>query len=205
MAAGIALGLGLFRRSWGLAAALAIPAVLAFHRDPPRRPKGPLTAQDVLAPGEGRILRIGPARDSLGEECLEVSTFLALWNVHVQRFPIDGVVISRKDRPGGFVPAFLARAGEANQSTTVRIERNAVTCEVVQVAGSLARRIVCWARDGDRVRAGQRLGMIKLGSQVVLRVPVGTRILVSERQRVRAGETIMAVLPAAAEAGARHP
>jgi phosphatidylserine decarboxylase len=96
------------------------------------------------------------------------------------------------EQPGGFLPAFLSHAGDTNQRTTVRLECDDFTCEVVQVAGILARRIVCWVKEGQLLRAGQRIGMIKFGSQVILRVPADLEILVREGQHVRAGEDLVA-------------
>lgn len=190
--AGGALALGLVRRRWGLYAALAIPLVAAFYRDPERTPERPLGPRELLSPAEGRVMKIGPAKDSRGEDCLEISIFLSVHNVHVQRAPMDGVVVSRLENPGKFLPAFLHNAGEENQHTVIRIEGKEFSCEVIQAAGLVARRIVTWVTPGDQVETGQQLGMIKFGSQVSLRVPPGARPLVRQGQAVRVGETILA-------------
>ena len=194
-AAAIVIGIGLFRRRWGALAALAIPAILALYRDPHRAPLEPPAPNAILSPGEGTVLRVGPGRDSRGEECLELRIFLALWDVHVQRAPLAGQVESIVEEPGGFLPAFLAGAGDTNQRTTIRLRTDRFTCEVVQVAGILARRIVCWVREGDRVAAGERLGMIKFGSQVVLRLPPNSVVLVHEGQHVLVGQDLVALAP----------
>ncbi|GEM_PF-310887 len=190
----VAVALGVVQRWLGLMAALAIPALLTLYRDPERRAPRPLPPGAVLAPGEGRVVYTGSGRDRAGRTCVELRIFLALWDVHVQRAPIGGVVRNRDIQPGRFLPAFLSRAGDTNQRTTLVIEGDDITCEVVQVAGLLARRIVTWVQPGERVRPGARIGMIKLGSQVILRLPAHARLLVREGQHVRAGEDVVALV-----------
>lgn len=163
---------------------------LLFFRDPQRVL---VPEPDTLyAPADGVVVDIEQvAEEWLPDgDALRVGIFLALYDVHVNRSPTSGVIAATEERPGGFAPAFLRRA-TANHRKRLAIDgdggRRVV---VVQVAGMLARRISSWARLGDRVVAGQRIGLIHFGSRVEVLVPAGeARPLVTVGQRVRAGET----------------
>ena len=193
----VILGVGLWLRSpWLAALALVLLGWLAtFFRDPERTPESPLP-DVLLAPADGRVTAIetivepryleGPAR--------RISIFLSLWDVHVQRSPCDGVVRWLDYQPGTFAPAYSARA-ERNESNLIGLETAHGRVAVRQVAGILARRIVCWPAVGDRVRRGQRLGLIKFGSRVDLFLPPHADVLVVVGQPVRAGQTVVARLP----------
>jgi phosphatidylserine decarboxylase len=164
-----------------------------FFRDPERR--SPDLPGALLAPADGRVLDVrdrvddpfvGPAR--------EVSIFLSPLDVHVNRAPLAGRVVSVAHRPGAFHPAYRPEAG-GNEQTTVALQGVAGRVVVRQVAGTLARRIVCRVSPGDRVEAGQRFGLIRFGSRTDLLVPAATRLLVERGDRVRGGETIVGFLP----------
>ncbi|HEV8637170.1 MAG TPA: phosphatidylserine decarboxylase [Chloroflexota bacterium] len=168
----------------GLAAGVA-----AFLRDPERR----VPACDAaLAPADGRVVEIATRREPyFGVEMLELSIFLALWNVHVQRAPLSGRVVDVKVEAGAFRPALLAEAAH-NHRHAIYLETDWGPCVVTLMAGILARRIVRWVEVGDAPRAGDRIGMIKFGSRVSLRVPAGCRPLVRVGEEVRAGLTPVA-------------
>jgi phosphatidylserine decarboxylase len=173
---------------------------LFFFRDPERVPPGRPGA--LVAPADGRVVSVAPAVPpvELGLGATprwRVSIFLSLINVHVNRVPADGIVTRIAYRHGSFVNASLDRASEAN-------ERNAVALRLgdgreiafVQIAGLVARRIVCDLREGDAVRTGQRFGIIRFGSRTDLYLPEGVRPLVAAGQTMIGGETVIAELPA---------
>src|SRR5262245_56917660 len=191
LAAGAALA---GRRDWRLGVAgLGLTAgVAAFLRDPERA----VAAVDAaLAPADGRVVEIATRHDAhFGVEMLELSIFLGLWNVHVQRAPLAGRVVAVRVEAGPFRPALLAEAAH-NHRQAIYLETAAGPCVVTLMAGILARRIVRWVEVGDAVAAGDRIGMIKFGSRVSLRLPYGARPLVRVGQEVRAGLTPLAALP----------
>jgi phosphatidylserine decarboxylase len=122
---------------------------------------------------------------------LEIAIFLALWNVHVQRAPLSGRVEGVEKFEGKFGNALFA-GSEENFRQAIYLETGWGPCSVTQVAGMLARRIVCWVEPGQTVAAGQRLGMIKLGSRVLLRLPAECEPLVRVGQEIRGGLTPVA-------------
>jgi phosphatidylserine decarboxylase len=177
----------------GAAVAAASAAFVAwFLRDPDRTPTSHGLA---LAPADGRVVRIAPVHDDyLDAEMIEVSIFLALWNVHVQRAPLAGRVIDAVVVSGPRRPAMFDDAAH-NHRHCVYMETAWGPCVVTLMAGLLARRIVRWVEPGDDLAAGDRLGIIKFGSRVSLRLPVGCRALVEVGQEVRGGLTPVASPP----------
>jgi phosphatidylserine decarboxylase len=174
------------------AALAATAAVAAALRDPEREPPG---TADALSPADARVMRISTVRDDhFGVEMLEISMFLALWHVHVQRAPLAGRLVDVRVTPGGHGNA-LFESSEGNFQQALSFETEWGPCVVTQVAGLLARRIVRWVEPGLSVAAGERLGMIKFGSRVVLRLPAGSHALVEVGQEVRAGLTPIARRP----------
>lgn len=170
--------------------AVAGAIALAF-RDPDRtvEPRPHL----ALSPADGRVLRVGPAFDDhWGQEMTEIAIFLALTDVHVQRMPLDGNVVAQRRRAGGYRPAMTDAATHGNNQFATYLQTAAGPCTVTQISGLVARRIVTWAKPGDEVRQGDRLGMIKFGSQVTLRLPRSARPLVQAGDRVTAGRTPLA-------------
>ena len=171
---------------------LALVAAL-FFRDPTRRFDGP---SDILvAPADGKILRVEVVESDFagGRSMQRIVTFLSVFDVHVQRSPIAGEVVETNLRRGAKVAAFRDDAGEVNeQRLTVLRSASGDLVGVVQIAGLLARRVVGYLEQGERVDRGQRLGLIKFGSRVDLIVPAGYIIAVRPGDRVRAGETPMA-------------
>ena len=178
---------------------LAAGACAGFFRHPPRVP--PTRTGAIVAPADGVICVIDsaspPAELSMGETPLtRVSIFLSLLDAHVQRAPVTGEVIAVQHRPGRFGSADLASASTENERTSLLI-RTDTGAEVVavQIAGLLARRIVCDARVGDKLSIGDTYGLIRFGSRLDTYLPPGTEPLVKEGQRALAGETVLAELP----------
>lgn len=178
---------------------LAAGACAAFFRHPPRVP--PTRAGAVVAPADGVICVIDsaapPAELGMGDGPLpRVSIFLSLLDAHVQRAPVSGEVIAVQHRPGRFGSADLAAASTENERTSLRI-RTAGGAEVVvvQIAGLLARRIVCDAQVGDKLSIGDSYGLIRFGSRLDTYLPAGTEPVVKVGQRALAGETLLAELP----------
>jgi phosphatidylserine decarboxylase len=169
---------------------LALAAFSAyFFRDPERHP--PAGAGVVVAPADGRVVKVhdGP----LGPH---VAIFLSVLDVHINRSPIAGRVERVRYREGRFLAAYDERAGDANERNDIVVAGPAGPVEVSQIAGVLARRIVCSVRAGDHLALGQRLGLIRFGSRTDLRLPPRSTVEVVLGQRVRGGETIVGHLPA---------
>ncbi|MBB2989363.1 phosphatidylserine decarboxylase [Mycolicibacterium iranicum] len=183
-------------RNAGVASAAANAA---FFRHPPRTP--PTRPGVVVAPADGLICLIGdelpPAELGLPAIPLpRISIFLSLFDAHVQRAPLAGEVIAVKHRPGLFGSAELEAASADNERNSVVI-RSPEGAEViaVQIAGLLARRIVCDVAPGDKVGLGDTYGLIRYGSRLDTYLPAGSNLLVSVGQRAIAGETVLAELP----------
>ncbi|MBM3507347.1 MAG: phosphatidylserine decarboxylase [Alphaproteobacteria bacterium] len=182
----------------GTIGVFATLGVGAFFRDPERVP--PQDKGAVLAGGDGRIEAVvhvpPPAELGLGDGArLRISTFLSLFNVHVNRVPVSGTVKSVRYVPGKFVNASLDKASTDNERNSVHIVTpEGVDVVVVQIAGLVARRIVCDLKEGQVVRAGDRLGLIRFGSRVDVFLPAGTPTPVRVGQTAVGGETVLARL-----------
>ena len=192
LAAGAALFL--FRRpGWGAAACALGLLVLLFFRDPPRRFEG--GPEVVVAPADGRVTGISVVEDpEIGPgRYRRVVTFLSVFDVHVQRCPVDGAVVYSEPRRGLKLAAFRSEAGDKNQGHTQVFQTPAgARVGVRQLAGLIARRVVSYLGAGETHRRGDPLGLIKFGSRVDLFVPESYRVLVAVGERVRNGETPMA-------------
>jgi phosphatidylserine decarboxylase len=180
--------------AWSLPVWLVALFVIQFFRDPPR--KVPAQPNAVLSPADGRIVKVEKARDPLTErDTLLISVFMNVFNVHSNRAPVDGTVERIQYSAGKFVNADLDKASSEN-------ERNAMVMRlpdgeritVVQVAGLIARRILCYARDGQRLARGERYGFIRFGSRVDVYLPLGARPKVAVGDIVHATTTILAEL-----------
>ncbi len=188
-----ALLLGLGRPGWAAAALVLGLAVLLFFRDPARHFEG--DPETVLAPADGRILRIERIEDpEIGPGSYHrIVTFLSVFDVHVQKVPAAGEVVTSTYTAGRKVAAFRSDAGEVNEKHLTVIRRpDGDRVAVRQIAGLLARRVVCHLAAGDQVRRGQGLGLIKFGSRVDLLVPERYRLLVKEGERMKNGATPVA-------------
>lgn len=184
---------------WALLPAVLTLALLSFYRDPPRRiPRGDNL---LLSPADGRIMSIerGWTPDDSGAPELRICIFLSVANVHVNRAPCAGRVRDVNYTAGQFLDARTAEATCRNENSLLTLEPAAplpAPVRVRQIAGLLAKRIVCTLKPGDTVAAGQRFGMIKLGSQTEIRVPDDPRwdVRVRAGESVKGGSTVLAEL-----------
>ena len=175
-----------------------------FFRDPVR--VTPVRDGIVVAPADGRVSRIinavAPKELGLGERPLpRVSIFMSVFDCHVNRSPLAGKIERMIYHHGVFLNADLDKASEDNERNCLVIAGDRARIGVVQIAGLIARRIVCFVREGASVGAGERIGMIRFGSRVDVYLPEGTKPLVAEGQTAVAGETVLADL----RAGAGNP
>lgn len=196
------LGLALVGRNYRWlrrAGLLAAGACAGFFRHPPRVP--PTRSGAIVAPADGVVCVIDaaapPAELNMGDAPRpRVSIFLSLLDAHVQRAPVGGEVIDVQHRPGRFGSADLAAASTENERTSLRIRtRGGAEVVAVQVAGLLARRIICDAHVGDELTISDTYGLIRFGSRLDTYLPVGAEPLVLVGQRAIAGETVLAELP----------
>lgn len=165
-----------------------------FFRDPARTT--PLNQDLIVSPADGRISWVGPAvpPQELGlgaEEMLRVSIFMDVLSVHVNRAPMEGVVETIVYRPGQFLDAALDKASEHNERNSLIITNEDKKIAVVQIAGLVARRILCWPKENDKLEAGERFGLIRFGSRVDVYMPLTAKTIVAVGQQAIAGETIL--------------
>jgi len=179
---------------WPAAAALGAVTLcfLAFFRDPDRI--APVVPGAVLAPADGRVMRVVEIDDPWVGRAVRVSIFLSPLDVHVNRSPVAALVEGVQHAAGRFLAAYRDEASELNERCTLALQGEAARVGVKQIAGVLARRIVCRVRQGDKLQAGERYGLIRFGSRTDLVVPQATEIRVRVGDKVRGGETIMGVL-----------
>ena len=173
-----------------------------FFRDPLR--VTPIREGIVVAPADGRVCQVvsvvPPRELGLGERPLpRISIFMSVFDCHINRSPVGGHIERIVYRAGKFISADLDKASEDNERNAfVIVTGTGQRIAVVQIAGLVARRIVCFAREGDSLGAGQRIGMIRFGSRVDVYLPEGARVLAGEGQIANAGETLIADLAAGA-------
>ena len=190
--AAIAVGLRLTgHRRLALPFWAASLASLGFFRDPER--EIPAVANGVLAPADGRVLGVEDAVDPFVGPSTRVSIFLSPLDVHVNRAPIAGLVVGVIYTPGHFVAAYDPDAGD-NERCAVRLQGDAARVTVVQIAGVVARRIVCRVGSGDKLAAGERFGMIRFGSRTDCLMPRGAQVSVRAGDRVVGGLTVLGAL-----------
>lgn len=181
--------------SWAAFPWLVVLFMVQFFRDPAR--KVPSEPGAVLSPADGRIVSVGKARDPyLEREALKISVFMNVFNAHSNRSPVDGRVEKTWYFPGSFVNADLDKASAENERAVIYLrtaDGRDVTC--VQVAGLIARRILCYAKEGQALARGERFGFIRFGSRVDVYLPPASQPKVSVGDKVYATETILAALP----------
>jgi phosphatidylserine decarboxylase len=179
------------------AALTSLPVVLAifflwFFRDPERAiPSGP---GEIVSPGDGLVTEADWIETTAGSR-LRLSIFLNVFDVHVNRAPVAGTVKAVEHREGSFLNAMKPESVLMNEQTLVVIDAGGYEVSYKQIAGLLARRIVCAVKVGDRLERGQRVGMIKFGSRVDVLLPADAMPRVKTGMRVKGGSTILAVLP----------
>ena len=167
-------------------------AFAGFFRDPDRIPPGGEVL--ILSPADGKVVSIKKIESSGISEGgeMRISVFLSPLDVHINRSPVRGVVEEMKYQKGRFFAAFREEASDDNERNELRIvDPQGQTLRVVQIAGVLARRIVCYVKPGDCLERGQKLGMIMFGSRVDLFVPKGSRVDVVQGQKVKAGLSVI--------------
>jgi len=173
---------------------LALLFVVQFFRDPPRAV--PTEPGAVLSPADGRIVKVEKVRDPYADrDALLISVFMNVFNVHSNRVSVDGTVRSVQYFPGKFVNADLDKASTENERNAVVIDTDGQTVTLVQVAGLIARRILCYVHAGETLRRGQRYGFIRFGSRVDVYLPVDAAPRVAAGEKVSATSTILATMP----------
>jgi phosphatidylserine decarboxylase len=170
-----------------------------FFRDPVR--VTPVREGLVVSPADGRVsmitMALPPAELGLGDQPLpRVSIFMSVFNCHVNRSPVAGRIDRIAYRPGLFINAELDKASEDNERNSLVISTPQGRIGVIQIAGLVAKRIVCFVKEGQSIGAGERFGLIRFGSRLDVYLPLGTKALVSEGQTAIAGETVLADLAA---------
>ncbi|MCB4790458.1 MAG: phosphatidylserine decarboxylase family protein [Elusimicrobia bacterium] len=158
-----------------------------FFRDPKRNV--PHDEKLVISPADGRIMEIIKEGDTN-----VIRIFLSVFNVHLQRSPVSGKVVSMDYKPGKFLPAMDKAAHMENEQNIIKIRNANGEYTVKQIAGILARRVVSWVKKNDELKMGQQIGLIKFGSQVDISIPVSARIKVKEGDKVTGGETVLSEL-----------
>ncbi len=184
--------------NWQLTALLSLVGttfVTWFFRDPTR--VIPEADDAVICPADGKVIIVDEIFDDrfLHQQVIKISIFMNVFNVHVNRIPSAGTITKVLFKPGKFYSADKDKAALHNEYCAMTITTSTgKPYAVVQVAGLIARRIICWAETGDKVKSGQRYGLIRFGSRVDLYLPVGTTVLVKPGNKVVAGETILATM-----------
>ena len=182
--------------AWAVPFAVLALALLFFFRDPDRHPASS-SPTAIVSPADGRVMVVSAPQPDAAPgpgPWIQVSIFLSPLDVHVNRMPVTGRVSKVDYRRGSYRAAYRPEATIENERSEVWIDGEGWTVVCRQITGVLVRRVVCRARPGDLVRAGQRFGVMKFGSRIDLFLPTGTRLDVAVGNRVRAGETILGEL-----------
>jgi phosphatidylserine decarboxylase len=190
-----ALAVALFAGAWWSAPVwLVVAFVLQFFRDPPRQIPG--DERTVVSPADGRIVAVEASRDPfLDRDAIKVSVFMNVFNVHANRSPVDGEVRQVWYHAGSFLNAALDKASLENERNALWLRSSTgadVTC--VQVAGLIARRILCYVKAGDRIERGSRFGFIRFGSRVDVYLPPEASVKAALGDKVSGGSSVLAVL-----------
>jgi phosphatidylserine decarboxylase len=179
---------------WSLPVWLLLVFVLQFFRDPSRSVAA--DASTIVSPADGRVVLVGKARDPyLDRDALKISVFMNVFDVHSNRTPVAGTVVRTWYHAGSFLNAALDKASAENERAAIHLrtqDGTDVTC--VQIAGLVARRILCYVREGERVAQGQRYGFIRFGSRVDVYLPRSAAPRVSVGERTVAGLSVIASL-----------
>ena len=198
----LVLGGVLFLAHWNVSAiALVLLAlfIFSFFRDPER--VIPAEAGAVVSPGDGRVVVVTD-EEYAGRPGKRISIFLAVWNVHVNRAPAEGTITKMEYRPGKFLAAMRERASVENEQNVFTLSTDAGEMVFKQIAGLIARRVVSWKKQGDRVLRGERLGLVRFGSRVDVWLPKDAEVLVKLGQNVKGGSSVLARWTAAIHSSA---
>jgi phosphatidylserine decarboxylase len=188
----LALGGVAFLAHWPFVGSLLMCLALfvfTFFRDPERTI--PPEAGAVVSPADGRVVVV-TEEENAGRPGKRISIFLAIWNVHVNRAPADGIIKKLEYRPGKFLAAMRERASLENEQNAITLSTDAGEMVFKQIAGWIARRVVCWKKEGERVARGERIGLVRFGSRVDLWVPREAEILVGLGDNVKGGSSVVA-------------
>jgi len=188
-------------------AILIILFLMNFYRDPERViPKG----NNIVAPADGKIIsiintsknsvnvgkgligKVKTLTSDVADQCHIVSIFMSPFDVHINRSPVTGTITSIKHSKGNFFKAYDFERSLQNEKNEILIQKGKLKVKVIQIAGFLARRIICKVRKNQKVNKGQKIGMIALGSQTTIILPIRLRLKIKLRDKVKAGETIIA-------------
>src|SRR5467141_919640 len=172
--------------------------VFSFFRDPER--VIPSEPGAVVSPGDGRVVVV-TEEENEGRPGKRVSIFLAVWNVHVNRSPAAGTITRLEYRPGKFLAAMREQASVENEQNVFTLSTDAGEMVFKQIAGLIARRVVSWKKQGERVARGERIGLVRFGSRVDLWVPKEAEIVVKVGENVKGGSSVLARWPAKPAAG----
>ena len=176
---------------WPIGVVFAIlAAFMAFFFRDPRR-VAPSDSSLVVAPADGRVTRVKPVEDQNENSATVVSIFLSPFDVHINRAPIAGKITKVSYTRGKFLMATDENSSVVNEQNALTIEGDKITVVCKQIAGILARRIVCWKQAGESVALGERFGLIKFSSRTDLLLPANVEVLVTEGTRVKGGTTII--------------
>ena len=163
-----------------------------FFRDPKRNI--PMGDNLIISPADGKIVKIIGINDSDVGDAKLVSIFLNVFNVHVNRIPVAGTIEDIRYNPGKFLAAFNPKASMDNEQNVIMIKNGKTNIYVKQIAGLIARRIVCWPKKGDYYESGQRYGLIRFGSRVDILLPETTKLSVACGDRVSGGKSVIGYL-----------
>jgi phosphatidylserine decarboxylase len=168
--------------------------VMCFFRVPKRFPV--LDDDAVIAPADGTIVIVKETEENefFKDKRLQVSIFMSVFNVHINWFPIDGIVEYFRYHPGKYLVAYHEKSSENNERTTIVVNHDGTRILFRQIAGLIARRIVCYAKEGQSAQQGTEVGFIKFGSRVDIFLPLGTEINVKEGDKVKGTQTVIARL-----------
>jgi phosphatidylserine decarboxylase len=172
-------------------ALLAAVFVVSFFRDPER--DIPVDADSIVSPADGKVIKVERLRDErfFKDEALKVSVFMNVFNVHVNRAPVSGRVEGIIYNPGRFFSANLDKASLSNEQNAIILEGERGRAVINQIAGLVARRIVCRVREGAELTKGDRIGLIMFGSRADVYLPAGSRVTVRVGDRVKAGSSVI--------------
>jgi len=191
----LALGGAALLLRWTIAATILLclaAFIFYFFRDPERAI--PADAGAVVSPADGRVVVVTEEENG-GRPGKRISIFLAIWNVHVNRSPAAGTITSLKYRPGRFSAAMRASASTENEQNVIALSTDAGEITFKQIAGLIARRVVCWKKEGERVARGERIGLVRFGSRADLWLPRDSELLVRVGDHVKGGSSVVAFWP----------
>jgi phosphatidylserine decarboxylase len=192
----LVLGVAAYLAQWTLVAIVLVCLALfvfSFFRDPER--VIPAEPGAIVSPGDGRVVVVTDEEDA-GRPGKRISIFLAVWNVHVNRAPAAGVITRMEYRPGKFLAAMRERASMENEQNVFTLSTDAGDMVFKQIAGLIARRVVSWKQEGERVARGERIGLVRFGSRVDVWLPKDAEILVRVGENVKGGSSVLARWPA---------